>query len=79
MQQTKFIFVLLELDNCLGDLSIVDGICPNFNCTGPSSCSNRGNCSSYVKSCDCEAGFSGFDCSVDLEGDSFNLSFLFLS
>ena len=57
------------MENCPGGVSLQDGICPEFKCIGPSSCGNRGNCSSYKASCDCDEGFSGFDCSVNLEGE----------
>ena len=57
------------MENCLGDIDLEDGTCPDFKCNGPSSCSNRGNCTSNKKSCECEEGFSGLDCSVDLQGE----------
>ena len=60
--------IFQAMDNCLGDVGLEDGICPEFKCIGPSSCNSRGNCSSLKKTCDCNPGFSGFDCSVDLEG-----------
>ena len=57
------------MDNCLGDVGLQNGICPDFKCNGPSSCNNRGNCSSFKTACDCDAGYSGFDCSIDLESE----------
>ena len=57
------------MDKCLGDVSLEDGICPDFKCVGSSSCNNRGSCSSYKSICDCDEGFSGFDCAVDLESE----------
>lgn len=46
-----------------------DGICPDFNCINHSSCGGNGKCNSDGATCDCQAGFSGVDCSIDLNGD----------
>ena len=57
------------MEKCLGDVGVENGICPEFKCIGPSSCGNRGKCNSFNTTCECDAGFSGFDCSVDLESE----------
>ena len=57
------------MNTCLGNVGLQDGLCPDFKCIGPSSCNNRGNCSSYKKTCVCDEGYSGFDCSIDLDGE----------
>ena len=58
------------MDNCLGDIGLQDGTCPDFKCIGPSSCNNRGSCTNHETACDCDEGFSGYDCSVDLDGET---------
>ena len=65
----KFCSIVLAMENCLGDVGIKNGICPEFECIGPSSCRNRGKCNTKKSACECDAGFSGFDCSVDLESE----------
>ena len=56
-------------ENCPGDVPMKDGKCPEFECNGPSSCNNNGNCNFDDTACDCSAGFIGPDCSVNLEGE----------
>ena len=65
----KFFSIFLAMENCLGDVGIKNGICPEFECIGPSSCGNRGKCNTKKSVCECDAGFNGFDCSVDLESE----------
>ena len=65
----EFFSIFLAMENCLGDVGIKNGICPEFECIGPSSCGNRGKCNTKKSACECDAGFSGFDCSVDLESE----------
>ena len=65
----KFFSIFLAMENCLGDVGIKNGICPEFECIGPSSCGNRGKCNTKKSACECDPGFSGFDCSVDLESE----------
>ena len=79
----KFIIVTTyyyfqAMDKCLGDVDVKDGICPDFQCIGPSSCNNRGICGSSTKICDCDPGYSGFDCSIDLDGETLHILHVFL-
>ena len=56
-------------ESCLGDEGLKDGICPEFICINHESCSCKGKCTADNKACVCNEGFSGFDCSIDLEGE----------
>ena len=73
---STFILVIVSLfflfqakETCPGGLPLTDGKCPELSCTGPSSCSYNGNCNSDSSECECDAGFSGSDCSFDLKGE----------
>ena len=57
------------MNTCLGDIGLQDGLCPDFKCINHSSCNGNGNCNSDQTSCECNAGFSGYDCSIDLAGE----------
>ena len=55
--------------NCPGGQPLnKDGECPDFACSGPLSCSNRGYCNSDQTACICNDGFARVDCSFDLTG-----------
>ena len=71
-------YFFLAMDKCFGDVEVEGVICPDFKCNGPSSCNNRGICSGSTKICDCDPGYSGFDCSIDLEGETLHILHLFL-
>ena len=58
-----------ERDNCTGGKDLQDGECPDFKCINHSSCKGNGNCNGDGTACVCQAGFSGADCSIDLQGD----------
>ena len=62
--------------NCPGDIPLQNGECPDFECLGRTSCSNHGDCNSEGTGCDCDPGFSGSDCSYDLQGDNFSLIYI---
>ena len=58
------------VQSCPGGVPLFDGACPDFECHGPLSCNNNGNCNSDGTACECKAGFSGPDCSFNLEGEN---------
>ena len=62
-----------ERDNCYGGKDLQDGLCPDFNCINHSSCSGNGNCNGDGTACVCQAGFSGADCSIDLNGEKSSI------
>ena len=77
-----FYLVFQAKSNCPGDVPLQNGICPEFVCLDRSSCDNHGNCSSDGTTCDCDEGFSGTDCSFDLDGEKYvtiRLLYLFCS
>ena len=56
------------MPNCPNGLAPKNGLCSDFECSDSLSCNNQGTCN-IDKKCDCSGGFSGFDCSVDPEGE----------
>ena len=59
----------LEINNCPGGSKLKDGKCEDFVCSVNSSCNNHGHCNPEKTACICDVGFSGSNCSFDLEGD----------
>ena len=49
-----------------------DGKCKDFECIDDSSCNCNGKCNGDGTACDCDIGFSGFDCAIDLKGETRN-------
>ena len=64
-----FLTIFTERENCHGDEDLQDGQCPDFKCVDQSSCSGNGNCNGDNTSCICNAGFTGSDCFIDLNGE----------
>ena len=63
------LFLFEAKENCPGNLPPKHGKCPEFECYGPLSCSNNGDCNGDNTACDCNVGFTGLDCSFNLEGE----------
>ena len=64
----SFTFVFAAILSCPGGKPLINGKCPEFTCTGRSSCNFNGNCNGQNNGCDCDEGFSGSDCSFNLAG-----------
>ena len=69
MDHTISIFLSIQArSNCHGNEDLQDGICKEFKCIDHTSCNCNGKCTSDGTACDCDDGFTGFDCAIDLKG-----------